>query len=140
MIYCIKATYYQDPQHFFFFLYCVMNPLAPSYASHVLYSILAVQEGVVYVSICAHTSSNSSMLVCHPCLLLLLLLLWCRTERIRWKYVVQYFLEFVFTIVVLVMCVKNFIRPSLEMIPSNPAKCVCPRSHKTSLWSSGSLG
>ena len=61
-----------------------------------------------------------------PLLLLLLLLLWCRTERIRWKYVVQYFLEFVFTIVVLVMCLKNFIRPSLEMIPSNPAKCVCP--------------
>ena len=73
------------------------------------------------------------MVVFHPCYLLH----GCRTERIRWKYAVQYFLEFVFTIVVLVMCLKNFIRPSLEMIPSNPAKWVPP--HVYTGIASGSL-
>ena len=39
---------------------------------------------------------------------------------------------------VLVMCLKNFIRPSLEMIPSNPAKWVPPHVYigiaSGSLW------
>ena len=133
MIYCIKTTNYQDPQHCFFFpVLCDESSGSILCLTCIVFDTCSVGGCSVCVYLCSHLIQQF-LLVCHSCPLLLY---WCRTERIRWKYVVQYFLEFVFTIVVLVMCLKNFIRPSLEMIPSNPAKCVCPHSHKTSLCSS----
>ena len=84
---------------------------------------LILQTEWGYVDDGNNTRLNSTIV--WPCFLLH----WYRTERIRWNYALQYFLEFVFTIVVLVMCLKNFIRPSLEMIPNNPAKYAPPHTY-----------
>ena len=48
----------------------------------------------------------------------------CRTPRIRWKKVLWHLTEFVMSVFICIMIGKTFLRPTLELIPTDPPKLV----------------